>query len=161
MNLSIYELTERFNKVAEMLIDEDCDQSVIDTLESLDMAIEEKADNYARLIRNQKSTSKGISEEIKRLQQRKKFVDNSVERMEKGLYNSMVSIGKTKFKTDLFSFNIQKNPPKLEYESEELVPKDFKKIKVEIDKTALKKAILSGLEIDGVSVTRSEGVRIR
>lgn len=161
MNLSIYELTERFNKVAEMLVDEDCDQSIIDTLESLDMAIEEKADNYARLIKNQESMSKGISEEIKRLQQRKQTIDNGVVRMKQGLYNSMISIGKTKFKTDLFSFNVQKNPPKLEYESEDLVPKVFKKVKVEIDKTALKKAILGGLEIDGVSVTRSEGVRIR
>lgn len=155
---SLYELTGQFNHVAEMLTDEQIEQEVIiHTLESIDAAIEDKADNYAKLIKNQESDSKGIAEEIKRLQARKQSIDNSVKNMKLSLQNAMNEIGKTKFKTNLFSFNIQKNPISVNIVDENLIPDEFKKIKIEFDKTAIKKAD----NVPGVELTQSESLRIR
>lgn len=155
---SLYELTGQFNHVAEMLTDEQIEQEVIiHTLESIDAAIEEKADNYAKLIKNQESDSKGIAEEIKRLQARKQAIDNNVKNMKLSLQNAMNEIGKTKFKTELFSFNIQKNPVKVDIVDEDLIPDEFKKIKIEYDKTAIKKAD----NVPGVELVQSESLRIR
>lgn len=155
---TLYELTGQFNHVAEMLVDEGIDQEVIiHTLESIDAAIEEKADNYAKLIKNQESDSKGIADEIKRLQARKQAVDNNARNMKLSLQNSMIEIGKTKFKTELFNFNIQKNPVKVDIVDENLIPDEFKKIKIEYDKTAIKKAD----NVPGVELIQSESLRIR
>lgn len=154
---TLYELTGKFNQVAEMLTEDEFNPAVIDTLESLDLAIEDKADGYARLIKNQEADSKGIAEEIKRLQARKQAIDNSIKNMKLSLQNTMIEIGKTKFKTDLFSFNIQKNPVKVEIVNEELIPDQFKKIKIEFDKTAIKKAE----NVPGAELVQSESLRIR
>lgn len=154
---TLYELTGKFNQVAEMLTEDEFNPAVIDTLESLDLAIEDKADGYARLIKNQEADSKGIAEEIKRLQARKQAIDNSIKNMKLSLQNAMIEIGKTKFKTDLFSFNIQKNPVKVEIVNEELIPDQFKKIKIEFDKTAIKKAE----NVPGAELVQSESLRIR
>lgn len=154
---TLYELTGQFNQVAEMLSEDEFNPAVIDTLEAIDMAIEDKADNYARLIKNQESDSKGIAEEIKRLQARKQSIDNSVKNMKLSLQNAMNEIGKTKFKTNLFSFNIQKNPISVNIVDENLIPDEFKKIKIEFDKTAIKKFD----NVPGVELTQSESLRIR
>lgn len=155
---SLYELTGQFNHVAEMLTDEQIEQEVIiHTLESIDTAIEDKADNYAKLIKNQESDSKGIADEIKRLQARKQAIDNNVKNMKLSLQNAMNEIGKTKFKTELFSFNIQNNPIRVDIVDEDLIPDEFKKIKIEYDKTAIKKAE----NVPGVELIQSESLRIR
>lgn len=132
--------------------------AIIDTLESLDLAIEEKADGYAKLIRNQEASSKAFDEEIKRMRERKQAIDNNVKRMKLSLENAMVEIGKTKFKTDLFSFNIQKNQPSVEIVDESLIPDKFKKVTIDFDKNAIKKA---EEDVPGVEIKQSESLRIR
>lgn len=156
--MKLYELTGAFNQVADMLEYDSENAAIIDTLESLDLAIEEKADGYAKLIRNQEASSKAFDEEIKRMKERKQAVDNNVKRMKLSLQNAMVEIGKTKFKTDLFSFNIQKNQPSVEIIDETLVPEKFKKVTIDFDKTAIKKA---EEDVPGVEIKQSESLRIR
>lgn len=132
--------------------------AIIDTLESIDLAIEEKADGYAKLIRNQEASSKAFDEEIKWMRERKQAIDNNIKRMKLSLENAMVEIGKTKFKTDLFSFNIQKNQPSVVIIDETLVPDKFKKITIDFDKNAIKKA---EEDVPGVEIKQSESLRIR
>ena len=45
--------------------------------------------------------------------------------MKESLETAMRATGKTKFKTDLFSFNIQKNPPRLVIDKPEEVPEEY------------------------------------
>ena len=156
--MKLYELTGAFNQVAVMLEFDSENAAIIDTLESIDLAIEEKADGYAKLIRNQEASSKAFDEEIKRMKERKQAVDNNVKRMKLSLQNAMVEIGKTKFKTDLFSFNIQKNQPSVEIIDESLIPDKFKKITIDFDKTAIKK---TKEDVPGVEIKQSESLRIR
>lgn len=156
--MKLYELTGAFNQVADMLEYDSENAAIIDTLESIDLAIEEKADGYAKLIRNQEASSKAFDEEIKRMKERKQAVDNNVKRMKLSLQNAMVEIGKTKFKTDLFSFNIQKNQPSVEIIDESLIPDKFKKVTIDFDKNAIKKA---EEDVPGVEIKQSESLRIR
>ena len=153
---TLYELTGAFNKVAEQL-DDDPSTVVLDTLESLDLAIEDKADGYAKVIKNKQAESDALAAEIKRLQERKKTNENAVKRMMSSLENCMKEIGKTKFKTDLFSFNIQKNQKAVNIVDEKLIPEEFKVITVSYDKAAIKKAG----DVPGVEITQSESLRIR
>lgn len=107
---SLYQLTGEYLELLQMLEDEEIEEQVIiDSLEGLDGEIENKADNYAKLIRNLESTNDAIEKEVGRLRYRKITFENRIKNLKEHLYNSMKVTGKTKFTTELFSFNIQKN----------------------------------------------------
>jgi chromosome segregation ATPase len=107
---SLYELTDMYDTVMNMLYDEDVDQqAILDTLEGIEMEFEDKADNYAKIIKNINSDIEAIKLEMDRLQARKQSLENKSRWLKDTLEANMKQIGKTKFKTALFSFNIQKN----------------------------------------------------
>lgn len=107
---TLYELTDIYDTVMNMLYDEDVDQqTILDTLEGIEMEFEDKADNYAKIIKNISSDVEAIKAELDRLQARKIALENKSKWLKDTLEANMKLIGKTKFKTTLFSFNIQKN----------------------------------------------------
>ncbi len=57
------------------------------------------------------------------------------------LEGAMITTGKTKFKTDLFCFGIQKNPATVVINNEEKVPPQFLKVTTTVNKTAIKDAL--------------------
>lgn len=110
MGNTLYELTEQYQTVMDMLCDADTDEQVIfDTLEAIDGEIEEKADNYAKIIRMLKGDAEIIQNEEARLYAKRKSLENRIQRLKDTLQASMEFIGKTKFKTALFSFSVAKN----------------------------------------------------
>lgn len=104
--MNLYELTNAYVQIQE-LIEQGEDYEGI--LETIDDEIEIKADGYARIIRNMEAEAKALKEEEKRLSDKRKQRETAVERLKQNLFNSMKATGKTKFKTDLFGFSIQKN----------------------------------------------------
>lgn len=107
---NIYELTGEFLQLLEMLEDEEIDEQVImDTLESVEYEIEDKADGYAKIIKALETDVEGIKKENDRLTSRKKTYENRIKQLKENLEMCMKVTGKKKFTTDLFSFNIQKN----------------------------------------------------
>lgn len=107
---NLYDLTGQFLELMNMLEDEEFDeQCILDTLESVDFEIEEKADGYAKIMRSLEGKIKSITDETTRLNTRKKHLENNIKRLKENLEMCMKATGKRKFTTDLFSFNIQKN----------------------------------------------------
>lgn len=108
--MRLYELTEQWDAVFNMMEDGETDEQVIfDTLEAIEGEIEYKADNYARIIRNLQANVSALKEEEERLFQRRKSAENHIQRLKDTLQANLEFIGKTKFKTDLFSFSVAKN----------------------------------------------------
>lgn len=108
--MKLYELTEQWDAVFNMMEDGETDEQVIfDTLESIEGEIEDKADNYARMIRNLQASVDVLKAEEERLYQRRKSTENHIQRLKDNLQANLEFIGKTKFKTDLFSFSVAKN----------------------------------------------------
>lgn len=128
---SIYDLTEDFLQLLEMLEDEETDEEVImDTIESVEYEIEMKADGYAKIMKSIEGKVAGIEKEIDRLVGRKNTFENRIKKLKQNLQMCMEVTGKRKFTTDLFSFNIQKNggKRKLVFDvPEEKIPEQFKK----------------------------------
>lgn len=107
---NIYELTNDFLELLNMLEDEEVDEEVImDTLESIEYEIEDKADGYVKIIKALEADVDGIQKENNRLTSRKKTYENRIKWLKQNLEMCMRVTGKKKFTTDLFSFNIQKN----------------------------------------------------
>lgn len=165
---SLFELTGQWVHVMSMMEDSDIDEQTIrDTLESLDYEIEEKADAYARIIRNLEADIAAYKNEIERFRKKKDVAENSIKRMKENLQASMEATGKTKFKTDLFSFNIAKNAPAVVIDTEDLsrIPEEFLKQKdPEVNKTAMKEAMIEGgiEEIPGIChLEQGKSLRIK
>lgn len=108
--MRLYELTEQYEALQEMMYDPDIDeQTILDTMEGLWGEIEEKADNYAKIITGMKKDIETLKEEETRLLSRRKRLEERSKWLKDSLEANMRQIGKVKFKTALFSFNIQKN----------------------------------------------------
>ena len=139
---ALYELTGAFLELMDMLEDEECDeQCIMDTLESVEYEIEDKADGYAKIIKSLESKVNGLSKESDRLTARKKTYENRIKWLKHNLEMCMRATGKRKFTTDLFSFNIQKNGGK-----RKLV------VDVDVEKVPEKYRIKQPDAIDGESI---------
>ena len=163
---TIYELTSDYLNLLELAEDPDIDeQAFLDTLEGIEGALEDKADNYAKVMRMLEADTKGIKAEEERLAKRRKTIEGNVSRMKSALQFAMQTTGKTKFKTTLFSFGIRKNPPSVVIDAANV--RDFPEqyvIESEpvLDKKALKDALKAGEDMTGLChLEQSESLSIR
>lgn len=110
---TIYELTDAYSTVEAMLYDGETDEQVIlDTLQAIDGEIEDKADNYAKLIKNIHVDAEALKAEEERLYQRRKSLENREKLLKSTLQANLEFIGKTKFKTALFTYTVAANDGK-------------------------------------------------
>lgn len=159
---NLFDLTQNYKQVYDLISEGEESEVYIDTLDSVDEAIEDKADGYAGVIRQLESDNDGLTKEIKRLQDRKKSNDNGISRLKENLQLMMQQTGKTKFKTNLNAFGIQKNPASLNILDEKKIPKKyFIEQEPKLNSQILKKEIKDGVEIEGAELVQTESLRIR
>ena len=162
--MTLYELNEQFLQLLELAEDPDVDPEVLEaTMEALEGDFEAKADGYATVIASIKGDAAMLKEEIDRLTNRKRTMENNVKRMLAALENSMRLIGLQKFKTTRFSYNIQKNPAAVVLDvdpsalpDDYLIPQEPK-----VDKAKINEDLKAGIDIGVAHLEQTEGLRIR
>lgn len=108
--MTIYELNADWQRVFDMLLDPEIpEEAVFDTIEMIEAGMDDKADSYAKIIKSMEGDVTQIDTEIKRLQERKQSINRRRDWMKQSLFDMMKATGRTKFKTALFSFGIQRN----------------------------------------------------
>jgi predicted nuclease with TOPRIM domain len=158
--LNLYELSSAYQQIQSMI--EDGQEGLDDTLESLNDAIEDKAVGYAKVMKNLEAQAKAIKDEETRLADRRKSLENNIKRLKVSLEESMVNVGMKRIKTELFSFNIQKNAPSVDVLNEKDIPaKYFIPQDPQLDKKTILQDLKEGLEIPGVKKKQNESLRIR
>ena len=160
--MKLYELTQNYMNLQALLEDETISQDIIEAaMKEVGDDIEEKAQNYAVIMKNLEAEAAALEKEEKRLAARKSSLKNRNKILKDNLENSMKAIGKIKFKTNLFSFNIGKNPSSVNIDDENLIPDQY----IVYTKSPAKKAMLDdikqGVIIPGVSLKQTESLRIR
>ena len=157
--MNLYELSLSFQEVQNM----DLDPEVMkDTLDSIEEAIENKAENIAKLIRNLQSDVSAYKEEEDRLKTKRQSTENKVKWLKTYLEDNMKLTGKTKFKSGMFNFSIQKNPASVNITDEKIIPGEFLIPQPpKVDKTSLKEILKRGIEVPGAELKQTEGLRIR
>ena len=160
---SLYSLTSNYETVLNMLYDEDVDEEMIlDTLEGIEGEIEDKADGYAKIIKELEVRRDARKVEAKRLLDSAKILDNRVNSLKQNLYNTMKQTGKTKFTTDLFAFNIAKNGGKQPLVIDGEIPKEYTKTVIENDTEKIRQALENGEVLSFAHLeSRGESLRIR
>jgi uncharacterized protein YukE len=158
--MNIYELSSAYQQIQMMI--EDGQEGLTDTLESLNDAIEDKAVNYAKVMKNLEAQAKAIKDEEERLADRRRSLESNVKRLKESLQQSMIDVDMKKIKTELFSFNIQKNPPSVDVLNESLIPMEyFIPVEPKLDKKAILADLKNGVEVQGVEIKQGESLRIR
>lgn len=109
----LYELAEEYRLLSEQLENmEDIDQqTVIDTLEGSTqlMDIEEKTAAIIRMVKNWESEIPAYDEEIKRLTETKKAIDNRVKSVKTYLKGCLEAAGLKEVKIGVFNARLQNN----------------------------------------------------
>lgn len=159
---TIYELSAVYKGVQAAI---ENGEELDGVLLTLNDEIEEKADGFASIIANITSDIEGIKAEEKRLKERRQMFEKKIEQLKGDLFNCMKETGKTKFKTNKFTFNIAKNggalPIVLKVDVSEL-PDDLVIIKEEPDKKAIAKYIETTGDITFAEFgERGESLRIK
>lgn len=160
---TMYELTGEYSAVLAMASDPEIDpQAITDTLEAINAEIEIKAENTAIIISELEAEYNKLKTEESRLAARRKAIETNAARLKDGLYNAMKTTGKEKFKTTLFSFNIQKNPVKLVIDDESKVPKKYYIPQPpKIDAAKLKEDLKAGAVRKYAHLEQGESLRIK
>ena len=160
--MKLYEITGEILELLMMAEDLELDQKMIrDTMEGLDFEFEEKAEAYAKVVKTLEMDIAGLDEEIQRMTKRKATIKNNIDRLKRSLEGAMIATGKRKFKTPLFGFGIQKNPPSLNVLDETKIPAEFW---IEQQPKLDKKAALAYVkenEVDWAELSQTESLRIR
>lgn len=157
--MNLYELSQNYLAVQDMDLEP---ETLKDTLDSIEEAIEVKAENIAKWIRNLEADKKAFEEEEKRFKEKKQAADNRIKSLKLYLEDNMRLTGKTKFKAGFFSFAIQNNPPSVEVFDEALIPKQFLiEQPVKIDRAGIKELLKAGEEVPGAELKQTKGLRIR
>lgn len=164
--MTLYDITNDYMQLMQMMEDPEMDsQTLSDTMEGIEGELEVKAESYAKVMKNLEADVVGIKAEIDRLSERKKTIENNIKKMKETLQFAMETTGKTKFKTELFSFGIRKNAPAVVMDEPyiENVPERFLKYsEPTINRSAIKEAIQKGEDLEGLAhLEQSTSLRIR
>jgi len=165
---ALYNLRQEYVELMTKLADMDLDaQTLADTIESTGVveSFNEKAANVVMVARQFDSHCDAIDSEIKRLQDLKKQRKNTAEKLRDYLLNNMMAAQIESIDHPLMSIKIRNNPESVEVFEESLVPSDYMSWPSmpapKPDKTKIKTAIKTGVEIPGCKLVRSNSLLVK
>lgn len=160
----LYDIAERYRNILNLIESEDFEGVDLQfALNQISDEFETKADNIVFLLKEIQADIDAIKNEELRLAKRRKTLENNAQGMKDYLEQMMRLADKTKFKTTLNSFSIQKTKASVVIVDENLIPNEYKSYEqiCKIDKTQLYNAIKGGAGILGVELKENETLRIR
>lgn len=163
MSLKLYELSQNYQNLQELMENEDVPAEMLkEALDAVGDEIEKKAEGIAQIINVITGYIDMIKKEKARLDKTQKTYENKVKYLKQYLQDAMQQTGKTKFKTNLFSFGIQKNPASVNITDVYAVPTQFREVQEpKLNKKAILEALKNGEEIAGAEIVQGESLRIR
>ena len=157
--MNLYTLTDNYLRVLELAENGD---DLTDTLEALEDAIEDKAENTAKVIKQLEANASMLDNEINRLTERKKASDNNAKRLKVYLQEQLEKVGTDKIKGEIFTVAIQNNPQSVDVLDETKIPAAyFIEQAPKLDRKELLEQLKAGETIPGVTVKQSRSLRIR
>ena len=159
--MKMYELTLAYEKVLEMAEELD-DGALRDTLDSITDAIDDKAENIAKVIKQLEADADTFRQEEVRLAKRRRTVDNNVRNLKRYLQESLEQVGTDRVNGKLFTVSIQNNPSSVDILDESKIELDyFDEQPPKLDKKAVLESLKNGIEMEGARIKQTRSVRIR
>lgn len=163
---SLYAIAGKYLSLVNSYDMAETDEERAEIMSMLVMArddIADKAEAYARVIRNYKADMEAYDAEIRRLQGKKRAADNLIERLKSALFEAMELTGETEVKTSIGKWRVQDNPVSCEVVDWQKVPYEYRTPQPDkVDRKALIDHFKqTGELIEGVEYKRERGIRFR
>lgn len=151
--IDAYDMAETEEERAEIA------QSLVD----LHGEITDKADGYAKVMRNKMAEAEALKKEAKRLTDKAKAAENLAERLKNTMFDAMKLTGQTEISTSIGKWRVQNNPWSCEVVDIDKIPIQYHiKQEDKIDKAGLlKQFALTGEVVDGCEFVQKQGIRFR
>jgi len=161
--MKLIEISQEYQALYDLASDTDDMATITQLYNKLEEDLEYKAESVRVVLSRLKNDSEYLSAEIKRLQQRKKSIDNNTDNLKSLLMWTMQKAGVPKLKTPkaTFYFATSKSLQISDEVQLSSLPSEYVQIEYKADKKALKEAVENGVVIDGVTITENETLRIR
>ena len=158
--MTLYEMTSAANALYEMLCNNEIDeQTIADTLEA--MGAEEKLESYCKVIRQLEADAEVLKAEKTRIADKQKTAENSIARMKLAVSEFLKAKGVQKEEAGIFKVALSTSKA-VEITDPTVIPEEYiKPAKIEFDKSALRKVLMSGESIAGAELKINEGVQIK
>lgn len=149
----LYELTGDMKELEKLDIDS---ETLSDTLDGIVCEFNDKAVAILSFAENMNSDIDALSNEIKRLQARKKVFENRKARLREYLLYNMEKSGITKIECPQFTASLRKGVESVEIQDQNRLPDDYVSVEVveKPDKAAIKRDLKAGKEIQGATLVR-------
>lgn len=164
METTLYTLTEDYQKIMEMAMDPEADEEAVQgTMDMIKDELGDKVDGYGKVIRSMEAQSAAVDAEIKRLQDRKRVIDNGVGRLKDRLQAALEVLPEKKAAGMLFKFWIQKSPKAVKYTTKDpaQIPEEFIVNEPKINTAKVKEALTNGFELPFAHFEQGETLRMR
>ena len=163
---NLYELTGAALTLRNLLLEGDLDPEAIkDAIENNNEEITLKLENCAKVIKDIESDIAGLKAEEERLANRRKTYENNIKALKSKMQEALLATGERKLKGQLFSFNVQTNPPSVVIDEQyiENIPEAYiTKPEPVVNKKKLLEDLKAGVDLDGIAhLETSESIRIR
>lgn len=148
--MNIYELTKQMSVLQNLLEDNIEDDDFIEAFDALDGEVDEKLEELSKMVRNLEGSVNNFSDEIKRLTEKKKVLENNISRTKQLMFNLLKVSGKNKVVGDLFTISIRKNGGKqpIVFNEGIEVPMEYQKAIYSENKDKIRAALEAGEVLD-------------
>lgn len=158
--MKLYELTSSYQQVLEIAEQLDA-ETLTDTLNSIEDAIETKVENTAFVIKSLEGNINLIDDEIKRLQTMKQTQQNNVRSLKEYIQGAMEQVGINRIQGKLIKIAIQNNPPSVRLAEDFNDDRYLIELAPKIDKRAILDDLKQGKEVKGAKIVQGKSLRIR
>ena len=162
--MNLYELTAEYNNLLAKLQDsDDMSDDDMSALLTADGELTDKLESYANVISELEADSEKLAKEAKRLLDRRKTIDNNIERMKTAVANTLILQGIDKKKTATHTFGFRSSSSvevkdedefihwAIQYGYDGLLKQTFT-----LNKTLIKQALEQGQEIPAFIVEKKK-----
>jgi len=164
MKLTIYQIEQNYNQLAEQLIDNDGELTteLAEQLAITEEQLQNKSVAYSFVIKQMDADIDTIDAEIKRLQAAKKQREKATEYLKDRIKHAMELFQIEEIKTPLVKINFRKSET-VEVDDVNALPAAFKVVKVteQADKAAIRAALKDGLKVAGCSIATHRNLQIK
>ena len=160
--MTLYELKEQYQVLNKFIEDEELDRDAFkEALNQIEGSIEDKAENYIKLIKNLQSEASIFEAEAKRMKDKQEALERKAQRIKTTLDETLQELKIKKLKAGLFSIWYQGSNSVEVIDVEKIPCQYVMPVEPKIDKKAILQDIKAGQIVEGVEVKQTEGLRIR
>ena len=163
---SLYELTAGLQTLWDLMEEGTLEEEMLlDAFKNQEEEISIKIEGYCKFIKNLESDIAGLKAEEERLRDKRKTMENTIDRAKKAMKAAMEVSGEKKIKGDLFTVAIQNNPPSVVLDEQcleniperYLIPQEPK-----LDRKKIAEDIKAGEDLNGIAhLEQTESLRIK